>query len=113
MNLRKALGDTILDGELVIDVDPRTRSVRVPLYYSLGQLFIVFRQETLRLLLFDCLVHDEINIMSKSLTSRYGVGFLSLSFLFLFGRGEGGVSFCTGSDLSRYTENERLVFQTL
>ncbi|KIJ35792.1 hypothetical protein M422DRAFT_180359 [Sphaerobolus stellatus SS14] len=48
------LGDTILDGELVIDVNPAT-----------GQ------QET-RLLLFDCLVHNEQNIMKKPLSSRYG-----------------------------------------
>lgn len=55
-DIRRAIGDTILDGELVIDVDPRTHV------------------ETLRLLLFDCLVHDQINIMTKPLSSRYGVG---------------------------------------
>ncbi|KAF8586561.1 mRNA capping enzyme [Ramaria rubella] len=51
---RRPLGDTILDGELVIDIDPKTS------------------QETLRLLIFDCLVINEQNVMSKPLSSRYG-----------------------------------------
>lgn len=48
------LRNTIVDGELVIDVDPRTR------------------QETHRLLAFDCLVVDNENVMSKPLEKRYG-----------------------------------------
>ncbi|KAG8978443.1 Dcp1p-Dcp2p decapping enzyme complex alpha subunit [Tulasnella sp. 425] len=51
---RNGLRDTLLDGELVLDVDPVTR------------------RETLRLLAFDCLAVDGTRIMEKSLTSRYG-----------------------------------------
>ncbi|KIK59608.1 hypothetical protein GYMLUDRAFT_169447 [Collybiopsis luxurians FD-317 M1] len=48
------LRNTIVDGELVIDVDPRTR------------------RETVRLLVFDCLVVDDQNVMSRPLDKRYG-----------------------------------------
>ncbi|KAF9469347.1 mRNA capping enzyme, alpha subunit [Collybia nuda] len=48
------LRNTLIDGELVIDVDPRTK------------------QEILRLLTFDCLVVDNQNVMSKPLDKRYG-----------------------------------------
>ncbi|KAH7926628.1 mRNA capping enzyme [Leucogyrophana mollusca] len=48
------LKDTIIDGELVIDFDPRTR------------------QEALRYLAFDCLVVDGQNVMSRPLDKRYG-----------------------------------------
>ncbi|EJF66090.1 mRNA capping enzyme, alpha subunit [Dichomitus squalens LYAD-421 SS1] len=51
---RKPLRDTIVDGELVVDVDPRTK------------------QETLRYLAFDCLVVDNQNVMSRPLDKRYG-----------------------------------------
>ncbi|KAI0729937.1 mRNA capping enzyme, catalytic domain-containing protein [Fomitopsis betulina] len=51
---RKPLRSTIVDGELVIDVDPRTR------------------QETLRYLAFDCLVVDGQNVMQRPLDKRYG-----------------------------------------
>jgi hypothetical protein len=34
---------------------------------------MVKTQETLRLLIFDCLVINEQNVMSKPLSSRYGV----------------------------------------
>ncbi|KIO17865.1 hypothetical protein M407DRAFT_32462 [Tulasnella calospora MUT 4182] len=51
---RNGLRDTLLDGELVLDVDPVTR------------------RETLRLLAFDCLAVDGVCVMEKSLTSRYG-----------------------------------------
>ncbi|KAG8746946.1 Dcp1p-Dcp2p decapping enzyme complex alpha subunit [Ceratobasidium sp. 414] len=51
---RRALGTTLLDAELVMDYDPQTK------------------QETLNLLVFDCMVGDAQNLMSKSLTSRYG-----------------------------------------
>ncbi|KAF7294804.1 mRNA-capping enzyme subunit alpha [Mycena indigotica] len=46
--------NTIVDGELVYDVDPRTN------------------QETLRLLAFDCLVVNDQNVMSRPLDKRYG-----------------------------------------
>ncbi|KAG8790573.1 Dcp1p-Dcp2p decapping enzyme complex alpha subunit [Ceratobasidium sp. 428] len=51
---RRPLGNTLLDAELVVDYDPQTG------------------QETLNLLAFDCMVGDFQNLMSKSLTSRYG-----------------------------------------
>ncbi|KAJ7030059.1 mRNA capping enzyme [Mycena alexandri] len=50
----KSLLYTIVDGELVYDVDPRTK------------------QETLRFLAFDCLVVDEQNIMARPLDKRCG-----------------------------------------
>ncbi|KAH8117391.1 mRNA capping enzyme, alpha subunit [Phellopilus nigrolimitatus] len=53
-NPRVPLRSTIVDGELVIDTDPRTR------------------QDTLRLLAFDCLVVDNQNVMSRTLDKRYG-----------------------------------------
>ncbi|KAM5534049.1 hypothetical protein V8D89_012230 [Ganoderma adspersum] len=51
---RNPLRDTLVDGELVIDVDPHTK------------------QETLRYLAFDCLVADQQNVMSRPLDKRYG-----------------------------------------
>ncbi|KAH7341138.1 mRNA capping enzyme, catalytic domain-containing protein [Rhizoctonia solani] len=54
MDPRRALGNTLLDAELVTDYDPETK------------------QETLNLLAFDCIVGDGQNLMPKSLTSRYG-----------------------------------------
>ncbi|KAF8236253.1 mRNA capping enzyme [Tricholoma matsutake] len=48
------LRSTLVDGELVIDTDPRTK------------------QETLRFLAFDCLVVDDQNVMSRTLDKRYG-----------------------------------------
>ncbi|KAF8077651.1 mRNA capping enzyme [Lyophyllum atratum] len=53
-NPMRPLGNTLIDGELVIDVDPRTK------------------QETLRLLCFDCLVVNDQNVMSRPLDKRYG-----------------------------------------
>ncbi|OCF40157.1 mRNA guanylyltransferase [Kwoniella heveanensis CBS 569] len=53
-NIDNPLGETILDGELVIDVDPKTGA------------------ETLRFYAFDCLVLNGENIMKKPLLSRYG-----------------------------------------
>ncbi|KAI9509344.1 mRNA capping enzyme [Russula earlei] len=49
----RPLRSTIIDAELVVDVDPRTK------------------RETLRLLCFDCLVADNQNVMSKTLDKRY------------------------------------------
>ncbi|KAF8635501.1 hypothetical protein AX17_003891 [Amanita inopinata Kibby_2008] len=48
------LRNTIIDAELVLDTDPRTK------------------QETLRLLAFDCLIVDDQNVMSRTLDKRYG-----------------------------------------
>ncbi|WVQ70324.1 uncharacterized protein L199_008550 [Kwoniella botswanensis] len=53
-NRGNPLGETILDGELVIDIDPKTGS------------------EMLRFYAFDCLVINGNNIMKRSLLSRYG-----------------------------------------
>ncbi|KDQ12255.1 hypothetical protein BOTBODRAFT_56833 [Botryobasidium botryosum FD-172 SS1] len=53
-NPQRPLGHTLLDGELVTDIDPRTG------------------KETTRLLLFDCIVVDNQNLMSKPLNKRYG-----------------------------------------
>lgn len=49
------LKNTLVDGELVIDVDPNTK------------------RETMRFLAFDCLVIDDQNVMSRTLDKRYGV----------------------------------------
>ncbi|KAF9477572.1 mRNA guanylyltransferase [Pholiota conissans] len=48
------LRSSLIDGELVIDVDPITR------------------REKVRFLAFDCLVIDDENVMSKPLDKRYG-----------------------------------------
>ncbi|KIM48731.1 hypothetical protein M413DRAFT_15060 [Hebeloma cylindrosporum] len=48
------LRNTLIDGELVIDVDRKTR------------------KETLRFLAFDCLVIDDQNVMNRPLDKRYG-----------------------------------------
>ncbi|KDQ11894.1 hypothetical protein BOTBODRAFT_162340 [Botryobasidium botryosum FD-172 SS1] len=53
-NPRRPMGHSLLDGELVTDVDPHTG------------------RETPRLLLFDCIVVDNQNLTLKPLTSRYG-----------------------------------------
>ncbi|KAJ7097779.1 mRNA capping enzyme, catalytic domain-containing protein [Mycena belliarum] len=53
-NPQQPLQNTIVDGELVYDVDPRTN------------------HETLRFLAFDCLVVNSQNIMSRPLDKRYG-----------------------------------------
>lgn len=53
-NPLRPLGNTIVDGELVLDVDPQSH------------------QETLRFLAFDCLVGDNQNVMSRPLDKRYG-----------------------------------------
>ncbi|KAI0005995.1 mRNA capping enzyme [Russula compacta] len=49
----RPLRSTVIDGELVVDVDPRTK------------------QETLRLLCFDCLVADNQKVTFKTLDKRY------------------------------------------
>jgi mRNA guanylyltransferase len=54
---RRSLGNTLIDGELVFDTDPRTK------------------KQTLRFLAFDGLVVDNQNIMGRTLDKRYGVSF--------------------------------------
>ncbi|KAF8643837.1 hypothetical protein AX16_008854 [Volvariella volvacea WC 439] len=51
---RRPLRNTIVDGELVIDVDPRTKA------------------QTMRYLAFDCLLVDDQNVMARTLDKRYG-----------------------------------------
>ncbi|KAJ7284066.1 mRNA capping enzyme [Mycena rebaudengoi] len=53
-NAQMPLLNTLVDGELVLDVDPETKLV------------------TLRFLAFDCLVANDQNIMSRPLDKRYG-----------------------------------------
>ncbi|KAH8106803.1 mRNA capping enzyme [Cristinia sonorae] len=53
-NPRVPLRNTIVDGELVLDYDPRTK------------------QSTMRFLAFDCLVVDDQNVMARTLDKRYG-----------------------------------------
>ncbi|EKM55158.1 uncharacterized protein PHACADRAFT_120236 [Phanerochaete carnosa HHB-10118-sp] len=53
-NPKMPLRSTIVDGELVVDTDPRSK------------------QETVRFLAFDCLVVDDQNVMSRPLDKRYG-----------------------------------------
>ncbi|KAK1216369.1 Dcp1p-Dcp2p decapping enzyme complex alpha subunit [Marasmius sp. AFHP31] len=53
-NPMNPLRNTMIDGELVIDTDPRTQ------------------RETLRYLVFDCLLVDDQNVMKRPLDKRYG-----------------------------------------
>ncbi|KAF8634090.1 hypothetical protein AX15_001092 [Amanita polypyramis BW_CC] len=53
-NPLRPLGNTVVDGELVLDVDPQTK------------------KEVLRFLAFDCLVVDDQTVMSRPLDKRYG-----------------------------------------
>jgi mRNA guanylyltransferase len=64
-NPQRPLGNTIIDGELVLGVDPTTG------------------RQTLRMLAFDCLVIDNQNVMARPLDKRYGV---SLLFVFVASR---------------------------
>lgn len=66
------LRNSIIDGELLIDLDPQTNRVRHKVSYTSNT--CSFYQETLRLLAFDCLVVDNQNVMSRTLDKRYGVG---------------------------------------
>ncbi|KAF6763788.1 mRNA capping enzyme [Ephemerocybe angulata] len=54
---RRNLRNSLVDGELVVDTDPKTG------------------QQTMRFLAFDCLVIDDQNVMSKTLDKRYGKWF--------------------------------------
>jgi mRNA guanylyltransferase len=91
------LGETILDGELVIDIDPKTHAVGSlsetdirnpgrtrygvagrPLELKLElelelEMAADCVQESLRFYAFDCLVLNGENIMSKPLVKRYAV----------------------------------------
>ncbi|KAG7092666.1 hypothetical protein E1B28_009001 [Marasmius oreades] len=53
-NPMNPLRNTIVDGELVVDTDPRTNA------------------DTVRYLVFDCLVVDHQNVMKRPLDKRYG-----------------------------------------
>jgi mRNA guanylyltransferase len=53
------LRSSLIDGELVLDVDKRTG------------------RRTLRFLAFDCMVVDGETIVNRTLDKRYGVGVLS------------------------------------
>ncbi|KZT26376.1 mRNA capping enzyme [Neolentinus lepideus HHB14362 ss-1] len=53
-NPKRPLRNTLVDGELVLDEDPRTH------------------HKTMRYLAFDCLVVDDQNVMSRPLDKRYG-----------------------------------------
>ena len=64
--------NVVLDGELVIDTDPETGIVSL-LFISKSLHSLSRRQRTLCLLAFDCMVVGEQNLMSKPLSSRYGV----------------------------------------
>ena len=67
--------NTVLDGEMVIDVDPDTGDVRpfgVPGRERSADAGSC-AQHMLRLLAFDLLVCDSTNLMAKPLSSRYGV----------------------------------------
>lgn len=66
------LRDSLIDGELVIDVDPRTQQVRSLLTSRELSLTSPF-QHKLRFLAFDCLVIDGQNVMKRPLDKRYGV----------------------------------------
>lgn len=69
---KNGLSNTLLDGELVIDVDRKTGQVRSALFDELIWR-LMNAQQTMRLLAFDLLVIGQDNIMKKSLLSRYGV----------------------------------------
>lgn len=78
--MRNLLKNTLIDGELVLDVDPVTKTVcNYPVEKCQERLS--FDQETLRFLAFDCLVIDDQNVMSKTLDKRYGVSYLLSSFV--------------------------------
>jgi mRNA guanylyltransferase len=83
-NPMNPLRNTLIDGELVIDIDPHTNQV-CP--HAVGLAYVwqgrSLLQETLRFLAFDCLVVDDQNVMSRPLDKRYGVC-LSASWLWLF-----------------------------
>lgn len=72
---RRPLRNSIIDGELVIDTDSRTKQVCLFIIFidATERNLTVNSQDTLRYLAFDCLVVDEQNVMSRPLDKRYGV----------------------------------------
>ena len=72
MNPSAMLGNTIVDGELVIDLDPKTQQVSATRQRTWLYLTII-SQQIPRFLAFDCLVVDNESVMAKSLEKRYGV----------------------------------------
>ena len=75
---RRNLRNSLVDGELVLDTDPKTGQVRpFPTHpHICSDLTALVLQKTLRFLAFDCLVIDDQNVMSKTLDKRYGVSVL-------------------------------------
>lgn len=65
--------NVVLDGELVIDTDPKTGDVG-KMRGLFGHSLSVCIQRKLCLLAFDCINVADQNLMSKPLSSRYGVG---------------------------------------
>lgn len=73
------LGETLLDGELVIDIDPSTGAVRLETLQNMAEDSDVRSQQTLMYYAFDCMLLHGENIMEKPLLKRYAVsGFCSL-----------------------------------
>ena len=79
---RMPLRSSIVDGELVMDIDRRTHQVCVCMLSALSVILnelchrlsaYLLIQETLRYLAFDCLVVDDQHVMSRPLDKRYGV----------------------------------------
>ncbi|TEB04033.1 DNA ligase/mRNA capping enzyme [Coprinellus micaceus] len=65
---RRSLGNSLIDGELVMAVDPETHQVRRYIHFAGGR--TVYK--TRRFLAFDCLVIDDQNVMTQTLDKRYG-----------------------------------------
>lgn len=74
------LMNTLVDGELVIDVDPATKKAGAAFSISSRRRLIIAMKESLRFLAFDCLIADNQNVMSKPLDKRYGVCWFSPPF---------------------------------
>lgn len=80
--------NTVLDGEMVIDVDPVTGEVSWRVCWEWGRGLMMFGtgQHLLHLLAFDLLVCDSDNLMAKPLSSRYGVRSFFLPVGVMYGR---------------------------
>lgn len=59
------MSTTLIDGELVMDVDPQTKV------------------ETMRFLAFDCLISNDEYVMDRTLDKRYGVRPLGFKFVLI------------------------------
>lgn len=71
------LGETLLDGELVIDIDPISGAVSLETLQTILVDSDVYSQQTLMYYAFDCMVLHGENIMEKPLLKRYAVSGLS------------------------------------